>query len=297
MSKGAITARKIAIWRDEVNLSQKYCVCSRPRIGSTPTGSSTTAADSSDYTESSSPLLLSSPPSATQARHYDLWKDSSTESNPSSNPSDDSVKARSIVVSIHSKNEPFTCSTCGAPIDMNVAFAQLRDRGDEGFVRKWSSPRSDASLIHKESPPDLAIVEWYRNFKHRANKIEAVRNVGNKIAATLEDEKSTGKRILGRPLSKLFKGNKKKLSSLSEGDRKNRPRATEMYNVYHSESSSDLGSIGIQWSLSDGEYRRPRLAIDDAAARLRRAQRLLGKANKDNASSPSGRNSMPGVQL
>ncbi|KAI4867863.1 hypothetical protein F4820DRAFT_412359 [Hypoxylon rubiginosum] len=280
MRKGAITANKIVIWRDEVNSSQKYCVCSRPSMKTTPLSSST-AVDSSDCpeaqpSESSSPLPFSYLPPAAQAGRYHPWRNSSSESSPSrsSNPFDDPAKTRSIVVNIQPRDEPFPCSNCGALIDLNVISARLGRREDEGSIRKRSSPMVETNCVYRVPHKSHPVVKWYRRFKRRANEMEAVGKFRKKIDAALEDEKSTGRRALQRPLSKLFKG-KKKSSSSPEENRKNRPRATEMYGAFRSDASSEPGSAGIEWSLSDGEYRRPRLAVEGTAARLRRAQRLL----------------------
>ncbi|XXG94554.1 hypothetical protein Hte_000811 [Hypoxylon texense] len=166
-----------------------------------------------------------------------------------------------------------------------MTFPEFRRRVDEGFkVRKWPSPRSETSLSYRE-PHDLhPAVNWYRTVKRHTSKIEAFRKLRKKIDAAFEDEKSTGKRVLKRSLSRLFKGQKlskgqKKCTSLPEEGHRGGTRGTAMYNTLSSDFSSDPGLVGIEWS-SDGEYRRPRPAIDDSAARLRRAHRLLMKGGK-----------------
>ncbi|KAI0176188.1 hypothetical protein GGR52DRAFT_349143 [Hypoxylon sp. FL1284] len=288
MSNSIVTAAKITIWRDEVDLSPKYCVCSEPTIRPRPaltippptTASSGIAAKQAEcfvlppLPEFSYPSSInsSSVSPTIQTRTSNPRNKSSSDSSRPTDSLDDSAKGRdrAVVANAESKNDSLTCAICnGLLVDVNGASAQPGRAVKEGSACKWSSPRVEPDPSSELPRAIRPIAGWYGTLRRCVSKLGAAEKPGNKFSAFPEEGKSTATRALKRSLSKLFKG-KTAMSSPEVG-------GTEMYSLYHSSGSE---SRSIRWSLSDGEYRRPKLAIDESAARLRRARKLLEMSNK-----------------
>ncbi|KAI6093702.1 hypothetical protein F4821DRAFT_221238 [Hypoxylon rubiginosum] len=295
MARRGISDSKIAIWRDEVNASQKYCVCSEPSLIPAPISpiEPSRTVDPSDYPKPRppqclSPLPASSIPPTTWAKcSYVLdLKEPSPELNPSLSISifDDSPNAQSFIVSILSSDVPVMCSTCGEPFDPEMVEARFKKRG-------WASPKAppkyDESVAFAfDESPRSSRSSWLSRFKNHQDRAEAVRKFKEKIEreksiAASENEKSPAKRTIKSSVSKLFKSMKP--PPLSDVDTTNPSRETAMYGTYSFASSTDLGKTSIDWLPSDSEGGRPKPNIDSAVARLYRAQKLLEKTTHDNS--------------
>ncbi|KAI1107532.1 hypothetical protein F4804DRAFT_297273 [Jackrogersella minutella] len=262
---------RIEIWALEVDSARRYCVCSNPtkhkpanRTGKNPLSGSTssTAVDSDNPPESSS----QEPTKPTEAV---------------TSPVALRLGGGGLL------GNTLECPMCLAPVNEDVSFVELRERGEAGLVRRGDdSPRSVASLNDISKPTS------YRNYKtpasQRIKKAVAKPFARLKEAATTEDEKFKGKAVL-KPLKRLFRReSKQSLSSDGGGEPHVRPRATEMYRAYRTEAQTPATAAGsVETLLSalsddddDGARRRPGLTIDESAARLRRAQKLLQRQNK-----------------
>ncbi|KAI0141072.1 hypothetical protein F4776DRAFT_661894 [Hypoxylon sp. NC0597] len=266
---------QIDIWRTEVNSARSYCVCSKPTTATSasqdaskdalPTATSSTAIDSDNRPESTHQLTDISGPSHQPA-----------------NPSDHrGTPPTSLALKLG-------CPVCSAPIDESVSFQLLRRQGEQGLVRGRASPRSVASInnLRETSSYDKYKPPATTRFKRAvAKRFQNLRKAASfeyeKYSARGENKtKEMGKAVL-RPLIRLFKGSSKETLSSNVGPdgARLRPRATEMYQAYRTgvqETGTSAGSVETLLSaLSDDERRRPRLTIDESAARLRRAQKLL----------------------
>ncbi|KAI1134551.1 hypothetical protein F5Y05DRAFT_417195 [Hypoxylon sp. FL0543] len=277
---------QIYIWRAEVNSARNLCVCSRstssvmavpPAPGASkdalPNSASSTALDSDNRPDSTRKPIDPSGPSCQPAEPANPF-------NPRGAP------ATSLALKLG-------CPVCTAPIDENVKLEVLRKEGEMGLVRGQVSTRSETSLNnmtecvsgHKYEPPKPT--RWERVVSKPLK--------GLKKATSLGDEKSSGKskstvkgkaKAIFKPLKKLLKvSSKNTLSSNGSADEPPiRPRATEMYHAYRpgaQDAGTSRGSVETLLSaLSDEERKRPGLTIDESAARLRRAQRLLDRTGR-----------------
>ncbi|KAI2629840.1 hypothetical protein GGR54DRAFT_281632 [Hypoxylon sp. NC1633] len=256
------TVEKVDIWRAEVESSTICCSCSEPTNSEPRT---VPILHSILHSTSSAAAGSVNPPGSSQQ--------STTPFNPST----------SVALQLGGPSGgPPACRLCGLPIDEDVALVRFRERGDQALLRSGASPRSEPSILHTGG------VRSWRHYKKpgagrfkRAidDPLRPLKRLQNAVSAI--DEKSAGKRIL-RPIKRLFRGSRQSLSS--DDGPKPRPRATEMYRAYRADAvpgeGSGAGSVETLDGLSDDDDRgRPRLTIDDSAARLRRAQRLLEKAN------------------
>ncbi|KAI0841983.1 hypothetical protein F5Y06DRAFT_165494 [Hypoxylon sp. FL0890] len=269
---------RIDIWRAEVNSARNYCVCSRPttaapsgqgaRKDAVPPSASSTAIDSDIRPESTPQLVDVSGPSRQPAEPAN-----------SSNPR--GVPTTSLALKLG-------CPVCAAPIDEDVSFEVLRRWGESGLVRGRVSPRSSASIhdirkcVSHQNYKTPATMRFKRAVSKPLQHLKRVTSSGDEKSSEKSKSKGKGKAVL-RPLRKLLKGSSKEtLSSNAETDEPRiRPRATEMYRDFRPDAGgagTSAGSVETLLSaLSDDERKRPGLTIDESAARLRRAQRLLEK--------------------
>ncbi|KAI2640417.1 hypothetical protein GGS26DRAFT_158155 [Hypomontagnella submonticulosa] len=251
----------IIIWLAEVNAARKYCVCSKPTLDGT---------DNHNITTDTPPASASG--TAVSSDYY---------SRPSLRQSAPSLAPASTSVSLKlgpRRNRP-PCPMCSSQIDESVSFLSLRDHGEEGLVRKKASPRSVAS-IGNLSETEATDHRQYMTPTGRRVKTAVPRPIQQ--LQSPPDKKSKRKRIL-EPIMKLFKrpGHGEESCDDAEEEPEIRPRATEMYQAFRPNADNSKTSIETAASLSDDECKRPKLAIDESAARLRRAQKLLDKTNKD----------------
>ncbi|KAI1764742.1 hypothetical protein GGR53DRAFT_465986 [Hypoxylon sp. FL1150] len=285
MARGGISASQIARWRDEVNASQTYCLCSTPSLR--PIAPSSAATSSDDYPKPRPAQCLSSLPVSSisptiWARCSYMLQEPFLEFNAAQSLTliDDAAKTSSIVVSILSSDEPVVCSNCGEPLDPDMIDARFKERG-------WAPPLSDVSeedVFSSEPPPRRrSRLSWLSRFKNHANHGEAVRSLREKIerekSMTIppEGEKPPGKHTLRSSLSRLF--SPMKPPPLLGADVASPSKATAMYGIqsFASSSGSDLVR---EWLPSDSGYGRPKPNIDGVVARLGRAQKLLARTTK-----------------
>lgn len=260
----------IHTWREEVTSSWSYCGCTRPTISSGPVGgasntgaisasASSTAVGSANRPESSRQTSPSHQPpnpledpikSSSASSRHDIFRDPP-------------LSSRSIASNLKPREDRLICSRCGLRIDRDVSLRQPKGHNEEGLICRRLSPPSTADI---ERIPELGephIGPWARYPQKAFKKLKRQSTRGE----------SKGKRIL-KPLLRLLKGKKETLSSTGDGS-DNGPLRTEMYRAYRLDANVDAGSVETLAALSDDEYRRPRLTIDESTARLRRAQKLL----------------------
>ncbi|KAI1382086.1 hypothetical protein F4677DRAFT_14752 [Hypoxylon crocopeplum] len=258
------TITRINIWRAEVKSTETYCSCSAPAIREPDSKDALLTSTANTAVASEIP-----PEPPQQPVVQPVVQPAPAPSGPATflaGPSDG----------------PPICPICLLPIDEGVSFARLREHGDEGLVRSRSSPRSEASI---KGIGDVTSSKDYttpRKIRIRRAVKRPLRPFKRaKMVVASKGKKFKKKRIVRR-VKRLFKGSK---DSVSSDDHKIRPRATEMYRAYRYDAkpeadaaNADAGSVETLDGLSDdSERRRPRLTIDESAARLRRAQKLLGK--------------------
>ncbi|KAI1208909.1 uncharacterized protein F4807DRAFT_429917 [Annulohypoxylon truncatum] len=262
--------RQIYVWRTEVEYSKTQCLCSGPsmvdpsftrRAKSEGKGKGKAVARRGvQRTEASSSTAM----------------DSDIQPEPHGTPPRDSPPQIGLFIP-----EEDPCPTCDSPVNAGVMFLKVGVKGERGIVCTNPSPRSTTSVNRLS---DVLSYQQYKTppkawLKQKARKpLEQI-----KRAVTPENENSKRKQVL-KPLLGLLR--KSSTDSLSSGPPTVRPRATEMYHTVP--SRDDLlraGSVktllsGLSDDDDDGRG-RPKLTIDESAARLRRAQRLLEKQNKN----------------
>lgn len=140
---------------------------------------------------------------------------------------------------------------------------QLAQAGP-GYIVPWASHEHQTANI----PKNPSVIK--RQF---LNPFIKLKRLGLKTVASSRALKAKGMRSL-----RSLKTKKSSPPSDNVGVRDNRPRATEIYAQYRLDASS-AGSVATLAGLSDDERRRPELTIDESAARLRRAARLLDRAS------------------
>ncbi|KAI0135421.1 hypothetical protein F4814DRAFT_21718 [Daldinia grandis] len=249
----------IEAWRAEVESDQNYCACSRLSLGSSQ------ATNEASGSTSTTAVGIDSRP---QSPHQST---STWSKPPVTCPPVDIIEPELLGKA--------TCPTCQSLIDQDISLRELREHEETGLVRK-GSPRSSASLLkldqviltheHKTTniPKKTDIKE------QSLNPMTKLKYLGLKTIASSRTLKVKGMDSL-RSL-KTEKSKKSSPSSDNVGVRDSRPRATETYAQYRLDASS-AGSVETLPELCDDERRRPELAIDESAARLRRAARLLDR--------------------
>ncbi|OTA92137.1 hypothetical protein M434DRAFT_396688 [Hypoxylon sp. CO27-5] len=269
-------SNRIEIWRTEVSLAQSYCVCSKPTIATA--ANQVTSKDALPTSTSSTAIESDNHPESTQ-QSTDISGPSHQPAEPA-NPYDHrGAMQTSLALKLG-------CPVCSARIDESVSFQLLRRQGERGLVRGRASPRSvmnidnlkETSSYDKYKPPATtrfkrAVAKPFKNLR-KASSFEYEKYSARGENKTME----MGKAVL-RPLMKLFGGSSKWTLSSDVGPdgARIRPRATEMYHAYREETGTSAGSVETLLSAlsDDNERRRPGLTIDESAARLRRAQKLL----------------------
>ncbi|KAI0383937.1 hypothetical protein F5Y04DRAFT_24278 [Hypomontagnella monticulosa] len=263
----------INIWIAEVKAARKYCVCSKPTMDGTDNWNINKDVYTQPQPASGSGTAVSS--------DFDLQYFPSGAGASTSAPPKLAAPSR--------RSRP-PCPMCSSQIDEGVTFLSLRDRGEEGLVRKKTSPRSMASIGNLTETEAI---------DHRHYRAQTARRVKEAVMKPIQKMKSPAdnnnkdskrKRIL-QPIKKLFKKSGEKSEEGDKGgeeeeeeqeqEENTRPRATEMYKEYRPNATKSKSSLETVASPSDDERRRPRLAIDESAARLRRAQRLLDRSNQE----------------
>ncbi|KAI2468097.1 hypothetical protein F4781DRAFT_399854 [Annulohypoxylon bovei var. microspora] len=272
--------KQIYIWRTEVTSSDVPCACSKPTIPEP---------DPVSRSKSKSKGKGKGKGKAVARRGTQQISGSSSTAMDSDNQPEP-LQERTNPFHSHGPlslkyglfiREETPCPMCEAPIDSGVIFTRIGARGEKALVRGNPSPRSASSLRYLS---DVVSYDQYKTPPKAWLKKTARKPLNHiKRAITPEDEKSKGKQVLKPLLRLLRRSSMESLDSSVEQPLTVRPRATEMYHTLPSNAeSSGAGSVETLLSgLSDDERRRPKLTIDESAARLRRAQRLLAKQSKD----------------
>ncbi|KAL7629438.1 hypothetical protein AAE478_000958 [Parahypoxylon ruwenzoriense] len=270
---------RIDIWRSEVNSTRIYCVCSAPATpgldshgaskDALPISTSSTAVGSDSRAESTHQFPVSPIPTTSNVSSDYHWETSQISHQPPAQP-----EARRSKLAISKKGLPDDrqiCAVCSSRVDTDVSYMSFKEDGTSGFIRTNRSPRSVASI------KKLKEVVSSKNYKTpRSMRVErAIKAPFKRLknAALPVDDTSRRRRIVTR----LF-GDPKQPKPSTDDEQKTHPRATEMY--YLLRPDVDPGSVETLAGLSDDERRKPGLTIDQAAARLRRASKLLGKTSK-----------------
>ncbi|KAI1088537.1 hypothetical protein F5B19DRAFT_470854 [Rostrohypoxylon terebratum] len=286
--------RQIIVWRTEVHDSRTQCICSRP----TMIQNSTTLSE----TETSSEYIyrfIDENTDEISSIDYDYDRDHDQDQDQgkgkavdrgglqigeSSSTALESLFQESIDIPLYGEmfvSDGDPCPMCATPVNEGVEFVPVGPRGDSAIICTNASARSvvsvdrlsDAISYRRYKTPTKS---WFEKVKKPAKKI--------KRAVTTEREKSKRKLIL-KPLRRLLR-RKASTGSNSSGPLTVRPRATEMYHtVPDAVPPGTAGSVetllsGLSDSDDDDHHNKrgkPKLTIDESAARLRRAQRLLEK--------------------
>ncbi|KAI1798543.1 hypothetical protein F4811DRAFT_198535 [Daldinia bambusicola] len=262
--------RMIEAWVSEVKATPKYCQCSRTRVlprieeGAGTSKSSSLVSGSNQSDRVSASLITYSP-------------------NPAS-----------------SRWRP-KCSVCGMPFDDSTKFEKLRELEGVGLVRS-GSPRSVLNLrkgkkFKSASQPssfELRIPEKQRvehmSLKERlSGSLKSFKslskNLGRMTVESSRRLKAKGMESLRSLKTKILEWPRRKPPLFDDccAVRTDRPRATEAYAQYrrHATTTGSVEDPG-DWS-GDDDPRKPGLTIDESAARLSRAARLLNRTNPHSA--------------
>ncbi|KAI1459077.1 hypothetical protein F4805DRAFT_422528 [Annulohypoxylon moriforme] len=266
--------RQIHVWRTEVECSQTQCICSNPTVVE-PESAGRAKSKSKDKGKGKA-VLRRGGGQRTEASTSSTAMESDIQPEPLLRPASSPRRTPITVGFFVPEGEP--CPMCETPVNEGVMFERIGARGEKAIVCTNASSRSMSSVNRLS---DVLSYQQYKTppktwLKRKARKpLDQI-----KRAVTPEDEKSKGKQVL-RPLLGLLR--RSSSDSSSSGPPTVRPRATEMYHTVPSREDSDIaGSVETLLSgLSDDERGRPKLTIDESAARLRRAQKLLERQNKN----------------
>ncbi|CAJ2501684.1 Uu.00g045370.m01.CDS01 [Anthostomella pinea] len=232
---------RISIWRNEVSAAQVYCVCSAPATA--------TAADrvGSEHVDSASkPGEASTQPVGARHQHQQGRAGGFLGLGP---------RSKSGLTKGHLGQELTRCPVCASPTD-GVAYVPLGSDGAYGLVR-------------------AAAVVGARFERRKLLKA---------VSGVFKGTRGVRLPKVGEPLSPTAPGTE------NEADRNGCPRraGTEMYcQLRQGErvdgSGNDEDGTGSVATLvtelnEEGGRGKPRLGIDETAARLRRAQKLLEKS-------------------
>ncbi|KAI0898234.1 hypothetical protein F4806DRAFT_351429 [Annulohypoxylon nitens] len=266
--------RQIIVWRTEVDYSRTHCICSTPTMLQTSRATpSRSGSEDKDKDEGKG-----------KGKAVDRGGQQTGESSSTAIESD-IPEPKDVPVHVGMfipEGDP--CPTCATPVNEGVKFKPVAASGDNAIIWTNASARSTSSLNRLsdvisyrqyQTPPKT----WLQRAKKPVQKI--------KRAVTPDHEKSKRKAVL-KPLMGLLR-RRSSTGSNSSGPLTVRPRATEMYHtVPDAVPPGAAGSVetllsGLSDSDDDNHDKRgrPKLTIDDSAARLRRAQRLLEKQKRN----------------
>ncbi|KAI1082756.1 hypothetical protein F5B20DRAFT_483109 [Whalleya microplaca] len=249
--RGANFNDRIDIWRTEVLSSPTFCVCSAPptRAGSERTsgqgGSSPSplspASSSNNAAGGPDPPAAPVKQPATLFRPWALFK---TKSAP---------------------NTHRICPMCSRPIEDDVSFVTFKGDG-AGKVRMSEVVQAEASS--KKAKGGTAAAKGKEPTRKRL-----IKAVSGYFKSPNTPAKGSGK-----------ENGKVGETSQAGQTGEQHPEGTAMYGqlLYHrggEGGDDDSMSVDTLGGLSDDARGKPQLTIDDTAARLRRAQRLLNKSH------------------
>ncbi|KAI8960915.1 hypothetical protein F5Y11DRAFT_247415 [Daldinia sp. FL1419] len=264
--------RMIESWVSEVLSNPGFCTCSRPDI----------APPRITDEESPSTSTLAAIPEDEPQSH----RSSSVRiKHPSGSSSINIGSGRPNLSS---------CPSCQSPLDEAISLKKLRELEDLSFVRK-GSPRSSAGssklspipvvgdghkpiALPKHKPIVIAKPEKRMgpSKEQLLKPFQKLKVFGSRTVATSRRLKA---KVLGMKSLRIRLMERQGKLPQSGDDveaRASRPRATNVYAQYRLNASS-AGSVETLAGLSDDERRRPGLTVDESAARLRRAARLLNR--------------------
>ncbi|GAP86148.2 hypothetical protein SAMD00023353_0302810 [Rosellinia necatrix] len=245
---------RIEIWRNEVAASPICCVCSAP-----------SSASARSPTAGLYKSLVKLASSLTTDREEDPAVPSTTSASDGSNSSHARERRRSR-----------DCTTCASPLD-GVAYKRLGADGS-GLVRARDVSAPSLASINcleaggKAKGGKKSLLKKVSQVFRRAKWLEwSQSNKSTELADTQQTTQTTHPNTLDDPITTTAGP----CSRIAQ-----RPVGTEMYHSLRPGTGSgdvagDDGEDEIVDAVSDGDDKKPKVGIDESAARLRRAQKLL----------------------
>ncbi|KAI1113639.1 hypothetical protein F5Y14DRAFT_417330 [Nemania sp. NC0429] len=282
---GSSKLGRIEIWRHEVAASRLSCVCSAPTVqediiiagpgpgpGPRRSSSSPTRLSAPGNLLYKSIARLASPPSSSMDRDREGGEDSFFF--PLAASGSEQGGSRQL-----SKRLNHNCSVCASPVVDGVAYKWL---GRDGFGlvlarRKKNSPRLLSSFFGSrrrggpENEGEMGKMLWERAsqlFRRGKGVVGPSKNYCESSGSIISVQRRRAEADtdgLGAATMTTM--------AISPNGAPSRGNGTEMYRG----TADDGEDEDMICPVSDDEGKRPTLGIDESAARLRRAQRLLNK--------------------
>ncbi|KAI0164885.1 hypothetical protein GGR57DRAFT_215745 [Xylariaceae sp. FL1272] len=239
-SKKVARLDRIDIWRNEVANSQVFCVCSAPAMSER---------------EYQSPVTVSTVPTNQRSRFLQR---------------DLRPRPRDVQASDGTGQKTLHCPICDLPND-SVVYESLNGDG-KGLVRRSVSPRSASSVQPIESESKIG--------SRKQSLIRAITYVFRPHRGLGLPRHSDSQRGTGTPLLKLDSESAERGSVSPTTDKLNLASSTNMYHLLRRDVQNDGIPPASEGTLlsEDLERKKPRLAIEESAARLERANLLLNKS-------------------
>ncbi|KAI0013484.1 hypothetical protein F4779DRAFT_397200 [Xylariaceae sp. FL0662B] len=274
LDRGPNFDARIDIWRTEVSSSPIFCVCSEPPAP--PAAESSEETDTGRGGSTSQLVPGTAPASAPKSDNTaagglglprSLKQRLSTRHRPRL-----LFKAKSAADAPHTHR---VCAVCLLPVEEDVLFVSFRGDGS-AKVRLSEVARMSEVPLYK-GPMKERLVNTLSGIFKGSNRLPSSDDGPAVAAAAPETETGTG---IGAATGT---GKGAAIESKQAGEGEGEPRGgTAMYHALRGGEGDggvddDEASVATLGALSDGddERRKPQLTIDETAARLRRAQKLL----------------------
>ncbi|KAI0548317.1 hypothetical protein F4679DRAFT_326582 [Xylaria curta] len=250
-------SKRVEIWRNEVNTSSIYCVCSAP---SRQAESLCSRGSFSTTLGKGAGSLVKGVGKLAKALNQLLWEDDTFPS-----PSPEPGQARS---SSSSLRRPM-CPVCGFPTD-GIVYKQIGN-DDFGLLR-----------TRAESPE---LVSKARSLDEGEGKRKSLlRKVSQAFRRTkmFEPSRAPSELVDLSDLVYGMQGASITPKAVPHQRDSGKITGTEMYRDMRAGATEDDGEGGPVTNISDDSGKKPQVGIEESAARLRRAQKLLHKGVQTN---------------
>ncbi|KAI0189422.1 hypothetical protein EV127DRAFT_408953 [Xylaria flabelliformis] len=242
-------SKRVEIWRNEVNTSSIYCVCSAP----------SRRAESSCSRGSFSTTLGKGVGKLAKTLNQLLWEDDRFPS-----PSPEPGRERRSSSSLRRRTVCPVCPACGFPTD-GVVYKQISN--DEfGLVRtRGDSPESvsKARSLDEGEGKKKSLLKKVSQVFRRTKMLEP-----SQTPSELVDLSDLVYGMQGASIAPNTVPHQRDPGKMT---------GTEMYHDIRAGATEDDGDGGLVTNISDDSRKKPKVGIAESAARLRRAQKLLHK--------------------
>ncbi|TRX93931.1 hypothetical protein FHL15_005313 [Xylaria flabelliformis] len=249
-------SKRVEIWRNEVNTSSIYCVCSAP---SRQAENSCSRGSFSNTLGKGAGSLVKGVGKLAKTLNQLLWEDDTFPS-----PSPEPGRERSSSSSLRRRTVCPVCPACGFPTD-GVVYKQISNDGFGLVTTGGDSPESvsKARSLDEGEGKKKSLLKKVSQVFRRTKMLEPSRTPSELVDLSDLVYGMQGASIT--PKAVPHQGDSGKMTG------------TEMYHDIRAEATEDDGDGGLVTNISDDSRKKPEVGIAESAARLRRAQKLLHK--------------------